>query len=589
MNRASIYLLALCLPLLWVTLPAVLFAQSYVSYFTGNPEDAQRTPQGGICLMGGAGEDDQAMRWFLNRANGGDVLVLRASGGDGYNEYMYKLDGVTINSVETILFNQPEASYDPYVIRKIAQAEAIWFAGGNQWNYVRYWRNSPVDSAINIALASRNIAIGGTSAGMAILGSAYFSAENGSINAADALLDPYHPNMTVDSQKFLQIPILRNVLTDTHFANRNRQGRLFAFLARSHADGLPLRAIACDERTAVCIDPEGIARIFGQYPGSQGHACFILSDDEPPELCKPGTPLTWDRKGQALKVFRIPGAADGTHTFDLNTWSTDAAGDWEYWSAQAGNFLITPSGQNPLQRHFDRFNVQGSTTLYDYARNTWIYTDSLDAQRETLPASTFKIIHSLIALEQKAVRDEHEILKWDGVERMAGGVKIDAWNRDNDMKSAFKNSTVWFYEELARRLGRKPYVHYLKRCRYGNLDLSEPGINFWNYGAFGISPQHQIQFLVRLYENRLPFSKRTMNAVKVIMLSEQAGPYTFRDKTGWTTKDDLDIGWWVGYAQTSNNVYFFATRITKPASEPNPDFARARKEITKAILKEVFE
>jgi len=98
--------------------------------------------------MGGRTEDDGAMRWFLERSNGGDILVLRTSGSDGYNEYLFSQLGVQVHSVETILCHSRDASYDSYVHQRIQEAEAIWFAGGDQSTYVRYWRDSPVDSLI---------------------------------------------------------------------------------------------------------------------------------------------------------------------------------------------------------------------------------------------------------------------------------------------------------------------------------------------------------------------------------------------------------------------------------------------------------
>ena len=133
--------------------------------------------------MGGAGENDQAMIWFLQRANGGDVLVLRASGSDGYNDYMYSELGVTVNSVETIVFNDWTAASEPYVLNKIQQAEAIWFAGGDQWDYVSYWRGTGVATGINDAISERGAVVGGISAGMAIMGSIYFTAENGTVTS----------------------------------------------------------------------------------------------------------------------------------------------------------------------------------------------------------------------------------------------------------------------------------------------------------------------------------------------------------------------------------------------------------------------
>ena len=141
--------------------------------------------------MAGATEDDNAMTWFLQQANGGDVLVLRASGSDGYNNYMYSGLGVSVNSVETIVFNDSSASSEAYIHQKIQQAEAIWFAGGDQWDYISYWRNNAIESLINDAIFNRDIVVGGTSAGMAVQGSFYFSAQHGTVTSSTALSNPF--------------------------------------------------------------------------------------------------------------------------------------------------------------------------------------------------------------------------------------------------------------------------------------------------------------------------------------------------------------------------------------------------------------
>jgi cyanophycinase-like exopeptidase len=317
--------------------------QNYTSYFTGNSTDSVANPLGGICLMGGAIEHDNAMRWFLQRANGGDILVLRTSGSNGYNSYMYSGLGVDVNSVETIVCNNASASSEPYIIDKIQKAEAIWFAGGDQWNYISYWRGTPLDSAINQAIQQRNIAIGGTSAGMAIQGKYYFSAQNGTVTSASALANPFNNQVTVDSTKFITHYFLNNTITDTHFDNPNRKGRLVTFLARIYTDyGVYAKAIACDEYTAVCIDTNGIARVFGDYPSYDDNAYFIQANCElpvmAPENCTPGNPLTWNLGGLALKAYQIKGDSIGSKTFDLNTWQTGTGGTWYNWSVSNGVF-----------------------------------------------------------------------------------------------------------------------------------------------------------------------------------------------------------------------------------------------------------
>jgi len=250
-------------------------------------------------------------------------------------------------------------------------------------------------------------------------------------------------------------------------------------------------------------------------------------------------------------------------------------------------FLSTPLFSQDFQHYFDELNLKGSTTIYNLNDNSWVYTDSLDANRETLPASTFKIMNSLIILEEKAVNDENTIIQWDGKERDFYGYKMASWNKDTNLRSAFKNSTIWFYVEMTKDINRKKYKRYLKKSEYGNQVLSEKGIDFWNYGGFGVTPKNQIEFLVKLYKNELPFSKRTLEKVKEVMVSKKNEDYIFRDKTGWAKKDGIDIGWWIGYLQTIDNVYFFATRVEKNIDDKNPSFSRSRKAITINILKDL--
>ena len=335
MNRKLLLLLYL--------LPFTGLGQNYTSHFTGNSTDVVTSPSGGVCLMGGASEDDNAMKWFLQRANGGDILILRTSGSNGYNSYFYSGLGIPVNSVETIVCSNASASSDPYILQKIQQAEAIWFAGGDQWTYVSFWRNTPVEEAINEAVNQRKIVIGGTSAGMAIQGKYYFSAQIGTVTSSAALGNPFNNQMTVDSTHFIENTMLSNVITDTHFDNPDRKGRLLTFLARIKNDyGQFAKAIACDEYTAVCIDTNGIARVFGGYPTYDDNAYFIQSNCElenpNPENCTPGNPLTWNLEGLAIKAYQIKGDATGTKTFDLTDWQTGLGGNWYNWSSSNGVF-----------------------------------------------------------------------------------------------------------------------------------------------------------------------------------------------------------------------------------------------------------
>jgi len=327
------------------------YSQSYTSYFTGNTNDTITSPLGGICLMGGATEDNNAMKWFLEQANGGDILILRTSGSDGYNQYLYSQLGISVNSVESIVFNNPSASNQNYIHSKILQAEAIWFAGGNQWNYISYWRDTPIDSLVRHVVNTRNIVIGGTSAGMAILGEYYFSAENGTVTSSTALNNPYNSLVTIDSAKFLEINILKDIITDTHYDDPDRKGRHVVFMSRMLTDyNSEAKGIACDEYTAVCIDTNGMAHVYGGFPTYDDNAYFLQINCEisvnNPENITSNTPLTWDHSGQAIKVYKIKGTSTGLNSFDLNTWEDGTGGVWENWSVLNGQ--LSESSSSPI-------------------------------------------------------------------------------------------------------------------------------------------------------------------------------------------------------------------------------------------------
>jgi len=300
--------------------------------------------------MGGATEHDEAMRWFLERANGGDVLVIRASGSNGYNDYLYTDLGITVNSVETIVFNSSAASSDPYVLNQISRAEAIWIAGGDQWNYVSYWRNTQVEELLNNHMLVKQAPIGGTSAGMAILGQSYFSAQNGTVTSATALANPFNANVTIGSDDFLSSPFLSNCISDTHYDDPDRRGRHMVFLARlSQNIGSLSYGIACDEYTAVCIDENGLASAYGYAPDFDDNAYFIQVDCEGeflPEICMASQALDWNRNQAAVKVYHISPDASGTMTFDLSDWMTGVGGDWQHWWVENG-VLMTGPGTSP--------------------------------------------------------------------------------------------------------------------------------------------------------------------------------------------------------------------------------------------------
>jgi beta-lactamase class D len=240
-----------------------------------------------------------------------------------------------------------------------------------------------------------------------------------------------------------------------------------------------------------------------------------------------------------------------------------------------------------FEKNFNACNVDGSIAIFDNNKQQWILSDTIEIKKETLPASTFKIINLLIALETKTVADENEIVKWKGnTDTIKYGYRPEIYH-DMSVKEAFDVSAGWVFIELAQRIGKKNYKKYLSLCDYGNLDLSQKDDDFWNFGAFAISPISQVKFIKKLYDEKLPFSKRNIEIVKRVMITEQNENYTIHSKTGWTRDNGVNIGWWVGYLEIKNDVYFFATRLFQDRKLKSGNFGSCRKEITKSIFKDL--
>lgn len=269
----------------------------------------------------------------------------------------------------------------------------------------------------------------------------------------------------------------------------------------------------------------------------------------------------------------------------------------------------------------------GSVTIFDYNNNKLLYTDKKDTYTgEYLPASTFKIINTCIALELGAITDIQDItsILWDGKSRIvrapiavASKVKAAAnWNQPNSLKTAYMNSTVWFYQDLAKRIRDKDkmaYKNILQSCNYGNWndaslytsdedyrknkgeygeDDSNPQYDFWNYGNFRVSPIQQIDFLKAFYEEKLVFVKKpdTYRTVKELMLlpADQTDEVCkVRGKSGWTNFGEKQTGWYVGYVEYNGNVYFFATVLTQPKASENINFIPDRRNITFDVLRSI--
>ncbi len=276
--------------------------------------------------MGGGADVDEAMRWLIGRAGGGDILVLRATGTNAYNPYIAGLGPV--NSAATLVLTAAAAASDPFVIDKVRRAEAVFIAGGDQSDYVRMWKGTPLAEAIRAA-AARGVPVGGTSAGLAVLGQFVYSALNASAASSTVLADPYHASVTLD-RGFLDLPGLESVITDSHFVTRDRMGRLVTFLARLVQDSWvgEGRGIGVDERTAVLVDASGSATVAGS-----GNAYFLRAPA--PAVCQPRTAL----QVSGVAVYRL--AASGA--FNLRTW-TGAGGAAYRLSAASGSLTSDQPG-----------------------------------------------------------------------------------------------------------------------------------------------------------------------------------------------------------------------------------------------------
>ena len=234
------------------------------------------------------------------------------------------------------------------------------------------------------------------------------------------------------------------------------------------------------------------------------------------------------------------------------------------------------SSSDAIGRHFRTAGVDGTFLLYDLqtGRSTGYRPDRWDSAY--IPASTFKIFSSLVALESGAIRDTHTVLQWDSVPRPMPG-----WNQDMAIGTAFRVSAVWFYQELARRIGQETMQAYLDTVGYGNRTMGGPIDSFWLDGGLRISPRQQVELLVRLYRNALPFSSGTMASVREIMVMEKTQTYVLRAKTGLSGGPDRGVGWYVGYVVRAEGTYFFATEI----QIRRPEDSRMRVELTKTILR----
>jgi len=237
--------------------------------------------------------------------------------------------------------------------------------------------------------------------------------------------------------------------------------------------------------------------------------------------------------------------------------------------------------ERDFRSYFDKYGVNGCFVLYNQSDNEFIKYNSTLCDTGYIPASTFKVPNSLIALEEGVVKDTNQIFKWDGHEW-----PNKSWNQDQTLKTAIKYSCIWVYFGFAEQIGIVKYQDYVNSFDYGNKNLTGPPTRFWLAGLFRISANQQIDFLRRFYNYELPkISRQSVDIVKDIIVLEQTKNYKLSGKTGGGMLTDTDyIMWLTGYLEKDNKSYFYAMNFK---SNDYNKTSQARYEITKDILREL--
>lgn len=305
----------------------------YEYFVTGSSADvaSQKPPHSlGLVLMGGGPDVDDAFKWMIQKSGGGNFLVIRATGTDAYNPYIFRMGGMA--SVATLVIKSRDGANDPFVIETIRKAEAIFIAGGDQSDYINLWKGTDTQTELQSS-ANRNVPIGGTSAGLSVLGQFIFAALNGSLTSDTALTDPLNKRITL-ARDFLSLPGLGFAITDAHLDSRDRMGRLVTFLARIVGDGWAgpqaARGIGVDVDTALVID-RGKGSLV-RNPGTAGSVYFLRSTSMPALPFQTKTPLTYP----SVSVQRMSGAG----TFDVENWASYDGGVVSY-SLSVTNGVLT--------------------------------------------------------------------------------------------------------------------------------------------------------------------------------------------------------------------------------------------------------
>jgi len=231
-------------------------------------------------------------------------------------------------------------------------------------------------------------------------------------------------------------------------------------------------------------------------------------------------------------------------------------------------------------------DVRGTFVLLNLRTGERVVHDAERARTGFIPASTFKIPNTLIALETGVASGPDFALAWDSVAAPRQEWWPSSWAKDHTLRTALRASVVWFYQELARRIGEERMREYVERFGYGNRDISGGIDQFWLTGGLRISAEEQVDFLRRFLRGELGVSETSASLVKELLVLEETPAYRLSGKTGWAglgEADAPDIGWLVGWLERGEDVYVYALNI----DIEKPEDVAARVRIAKAILTEL--
>lgn len=324
---------ALCLPALCLMAfaPAAQAGPkpTYSYSRLGSAADVAPATTPGVVLMGGSTDVDAAFQWLCSQGGNGDFLIIRATGTDAYNPYILDLCP-SANSVATLIIPSLAAANTPAVAAIIAKAEVVWIAGGDQSNYINFWKSTPVQTTLNARLAA-GVPVGGTSAGLNVLTQFVYTAQGSQgATSSQAVADPFNRYMTFD-RDFATLPVMQGIIGDPHFGARDRMGRDIAFLCRVAVAGWSAapRGIAVDEMTALLVEGNGHATVVGT-----GNVYFLQAPGMP-QVCTAKKPLTYSN----VSVGRIAAG----NSFEIPTWQRSGGAGYSV-SVTAGVLSSTQVG-----------------------------------------------------------------------------------------------------------------------------------------------------------------------------------------------------------------------------------------------------